>query len=373
LGREEVKVFWFKTPQPTGNFGDCALIQGTKDAFEKRFGDIEWITWPLRYQVPVGAFKTINSCDLVLIGPGGLILPDTVPDSVSGWQLNLSTKHIKNLQVPVVVLGIGWNLFQGQVLSGRATDSLRVLGDRADIFTARNSGSARNLQRIGLKDVGVCPCPSLFIETGPGRHGPFDVPHIGINLAGDRPRMRFTDRGFFAEQVRGFYRAMTDRGAVITFVLHSYSPAKNCEDIIATIPNANVRRIETNFPHEPEVLRERVRGYKDFDLVVGMRGHGCMVPFGQGVPVIAWATHDKVRWFMEDAGMKDCIVEADTLADTYLNSLAQEIVHNRLLYQGRVGEALIEMRKQFDETMNRIAALVPTREKRGTFQCMDGA
>ena len=46
------------------------------------------------------------------------------------------------------------------------------------------------------------------------------------------------------------------------------------------------------------------------DLVLGMRGHANIIPFGQEVPFIALGSHDKNRFFLEQIGNPENIFDA---------------------------------------------------------------
>ena len=47
---------------------------------------------------------------------------------------------------------------------------------------------------------------------------------------------------------------------------------------------------------------EILRFYRSVDLVIGMRGHAQMVPFGLGTPILSLIAHDKMGWFLDDIG-----------------------------------------------------------------------
>ncbi len=41
------------------------------------------------------------------------------------------------------------------------------------------------------------------------------------------------------------------------------------------------------------------------DVVLGMRGHANIIPFGQNTPFIGLGAHNKVKWFLEEVGLED--------------------------------------------------------------------
>ena len=44
-------------------------------------------------------------------------------------------------------------------------------------------------------------------------------------------------------------------------------------------------------------------------MVIGMRGHAQMIPFGVGCKIVTLGSHKKVRWFLEDIGMEQFYVD----------------------------------------------------------------
>jgi polysaccharide pyruvyl transferase WcaK-like protein len=52
-----------------------------------------------------------------------------------------------------------------------------------------------------------------------------------------------------------------------------------------------------------------VRLYAEPQVVVGMRGHAQMIPFGCGNPIVSLASHDKLWFFLDDIGARDLGVE----------------------------------------------------------------
>jgi polysaccharide pyruvyl transferase WcaK-like protein len=61
--------------------------------------------------------------------------------------------------------------------------------------------------------------------------------------------------------------------------------------------------------------------YKRKKLVISMRGHGLMIPFGLNVPVLSLTTQDKQKWFIDDTGHNKWNIElTNNLYKDLLNS-----------------------------------------------------
>lgn len=54
---------------------------------------------------------------------------------------------------------------------------------------------------------------------------------------------------------------------------------------------------------------EYLRAFTEPELVLAIRGHAQMIPFGCGTPVVSMISHDKLKWFLEDIGHPEWGVE----------------------------------------------------------------
>ena len=73
--------------------------------------------------------------------------------------------------------------------------------------------------------------------------------------------------------------------------------------------------------------RKVVEAYSRPALVIGMRGHAQMIPFGCGTPILSLVSHDKIQWFLDDIERPEWGIEmiAPAFKDQLLAS-AQEIL-----------------------------------------------
>ena len=65
--------------------------------------------------------------------------------------------------------------------------------------------------------------------------------------------------------------------------------------------------------------RKIIEAYAKPKLVIGMRGHAQMIPFGCKTPIISIISHDKMQWFLEDIQKPEWGV--DVLSETYKEDL----------------------------------------------------
>lgn len=304
-----MKIFHFTIPLPSGNFGDDVLTLATKKEMESIFSDqtIEWIDYPLRHHTTDRVIDVANSCDMVLVGGGGLLLRDTAANTHSGWQWNCSINHFRMINKPLVVYAIGYNRFRGQDDFDPIFDMhINEVVNKAAFFSVRNCGSRISLEKYGvdLDKVFVVPCPSIGYGAGATNQ---DIHKIGINLAGDRPEHRFGDQDSFAKDMIMLFDCLKNRGYQVHFFNHNWNPESNCQWLIDAFGQGVVHNIETNWSDED--VEKALRLYKQMGMVIAMRGHAQMIPFGLGVPVISLISHDKLRWFLDDVCMSSTGVE----------------------------------------------------------------
>ena len=47
----------------------------------------------------------------------------------------------------------------------------------------------------------------------------------------------------------------------------------------------------------------------EIDLVIGMRGHSQMIPFGVGCKILTLGTHNKMKYFLDDISSPDLLID----------------------------------------------------------------
>ena len=159
----------------------------------------------------------------VVIGGGGLILPDTKANSRSGWQWNIDDATIREIGrrcKSLVMFAVGVNLFsESEALSPRAIGSLSTVAEHAAMIGLRNHGSIERMRQVlpsSLHDkVVYTPCPTVLGPDYPSIN-PFpetlSIETIGVNCAYDRSDRRFSDVEAFERQMADFCDRVTKQG-----------------------------------------------------------------------------------------------------------------------------------------------------------------
>ena len=287
-----------------GNFGDVALPSAVRQSIEAAGAPVaDWVPFHVHQVFDDERVEIANAQRALVVGGGGLFLPDTAPNGHSGWQWNVPRASLERLDVPLHVFAVGYNLFHGQSFpTGLFAENLRALAGRATQVGLRNQGSidrARELLPPELHDVVTyVPCPTTVLrhvhpDLPPGRAG---TGRVYVNAAFDRSERRFAG-GYpkFVDAMAGYVTALRERGAQVALTAHLEADERLAADL-AAVHGIDVPVVAMS-GMTPE---EGYRVYADASLVVGMRGHATMIPFGLGTPVLSLVSHPKMRYFLDD-------------------------------------------------------------------------
>ncbi|WP_329208080.1 tetratricopeptide repeat protein [Streptomyces sp. NBC_00683] len=284
------------------NAGDKVLPEAVRMCFDADTGPRRWHQQSVHRLVDEPVLEELNARRGVIVGGGGLFLPDTAPNSNSGWQWNIADDVLGRVTAPLAVFAVGYNVFDGQrYRRDRFAASLRALVERSAFFGLRNQGSVARVRELlpdDLRDrVRYQPCPTTVARhldpdwTDPVRRD--DT--VLVNCAYDRANLRFGhDYGHFLAEMDAAIRATGER-AEVRYAAHMPADEKFVHDLR--------REHGTSLPVEPLYLRsnEQIRDlYRRTRLVIGMRGHAGMIPFGCGTPVISLVSHPKLAYFLTD-------------------------------------------------------------------------
>ncbi|MFF2136654.1 polysaccharide pyruvyl transferase family protein [Streptomyces sp. NPDC058193] len=293
------------------NAGDKVLPEAVRMCFGPDTGPSRWHERSVHRLVDGAGLEELNARRGIVVGGGGLFLPDTAPNSNSGWQWNIPDDVLARISAPLAVFAVGYNVFDGQrYRRERFAASLRALVGKSSFFGLRNQGSVDRVRELlpeELRDrVRYQPCPTTVArhldpalddsrEDGTDRDDT-----VLVNCAYDRAGLRFGhDYGHFLAETAAAVRAIGTR-AEVRYAAHMPADEKFVHDLR--------REHGTALPVEPLYLfsNDRIRElYRRTRLVIGMRGHAGMIPFGCGTPVISLVSHPKLAYFLADIDRPD--------------------------------------------------------------------
>ncbi|MET9735527.1 glycosyltransferase [Streptomyces sp. NPDC006458] len=285
-----------------GNAGDKLLPESVRLAFDQDFSARRWHSVHAHRLFDEAALERVNARRGMVIGGGGLFIPDTMPNGNSAWQWNVPDELLKRIDVPIAVYAVGFNAFDGQSYRAqRFRESLRLLVEKSSFFGLRNHGSIAKVRAMipaHLHDkVRFQPCPTTVTRQlvanwqDPARR----EDTILVNAAYDRAGLRFGhDYGYFLAQMA---RAVKDLGSLaeVQIAAHSLDDEKLAFDLR--------REHGVSLPVIPmyDFENDEIRAlYARTKLVIGMRGHAGMIPFGCGTPIISLISHPKMAYFLAD-------------------------------------------------------------------------
>lgn len=326
-----MKTIWVFGGYSNMNVGDSALQSAiTHIVKERSKHDIQFRYFDTQNTLVTPDLISImnREADLLLLGGGGFVFRSINPNNVSGWQFNIKTEDIKKINVPIALYGIGYNRFpyDTEPLNLSVWNNIEEFFKKSSVVSVRNRGTLRDLKEHGLTvdKISVAPDAGMFVKAQEFNHSIFDNQNIkiGLNWATDRMLERF--------------KSFDDYDASLNLVFSV------CDKIIRQY-NAKVYLIEhlmiKNQTHKnvKDNLKNRIRGkagfhivseeipylyppfeyyagffaniYKKMDMVMGMRGHSLIIPFGQNVPVVGLGQHNKVKYFLEDCDMSSMHVK----------------------------------------------------------------
>lgn len=305
---------------PRNNAGDTVLFDSLETLFDVQFGRQRWRRSQIRRLVNGGDVARINAlAKAVLVGGGGLLISDSNPNAISGWQWRIPRDLLEAIAPPLIVFAIGFNQFRGSgEFNAVFEEHLQATVRKSAFFGMRNHGSVVRTRSYLPADlhsrVSFQPCMTTVLsEYHPRLRREIDTlqarrggtrPRLAVNLAFDRASNRFgANADVYIDRVCIGLKAASEAGWDLELAVHAWDDEPAVEHLHRRGIPIRIKRINLSTPYEV------VRYYASVDAVVGMRGHAQMIPFGCRTPILSLISHDKMRFFLEDIGHEDWGVE----------------------------------------------------------------
>lgn len=239
--------------------------------------------------------------DLLVIGGGGIIHGAHWPN---GWFWLIREELIERIKIPFIVYGAGYNYFadEGGIPPVGKLHLAKTLRHAA-YFSVRNDGSQTRLRDQTGIDASVVPDPGFHINMDRTYENPENEPFVVVQLANDKPEHRF--RGAEGEDafVAGLRQSVTSLSRKYKVILapHVHDDLAISQRVAEGIDNTTVWDF-SRFAFDRSV--ESVGYYQNAEFVIAMRGHGQIVPFAFGTPVISLENHPKHVGLMHELGVE---------------------------------------------------------------------
>ncbi len=135
--------------------------------------------------------------DIIIIGGGGLFIPDTNKNSNSGWQWAISDEMLEQISTQISLFAIGYNFFPNQKPDDLFIRGLNKIVDKSKFVGLRNYGSINSVKNLlmhkKLEDkIHFQPCTTTILRLIDKK-----IPkkrkskNVAVNLAFDRTNLRF--------------------------------------------------------------------------------------------------------------------------------------------------------------------------------------
>jgi len=297
------------------NAGDYLLGPATRQWFENNVFRANFTLLSCRNYFNEEAVDRINEkYDALLIGGGGLILPDTNPNKISCWQWKISKDNIDKIKIPIYVVSIGYNLFYNQNICMPNinnnnqdktrlqifNDNITTLIDKSEYFSVRHNGDIELLKKhvpVSLHDkITFQFCPTINYAKSLSS-GVKSSNTIAFEIKEDRTWRRYhktTKKKFFNDILKFCKEIEGERE--IAVLLHE---PRNT-NIIQYLKKYGVElRVIKNY----EIWAKRtIENFESIDTLYCMAGHSQMVAMGLGCETKSIITHNKLKFFLEDIG-----------------------------------------------------------------------
>jgi len=309
-----------------GNAGDTVLSKCVRDLFLKNKKDIKWKLEAVRDSVSESKIQKYNKSHGLIVGGGGLFLPDTNKNNISGWQWPCSVDVYKKIKPPIILFAVGFNYFKGQVPEPLFIDNLKYLSERSAFFGVRNLGSRDEIIKLvgdQFKErIVYQPCPTTIIRKIYDIPGKVKTKKIAYNIAFDRYERRFAGNMYaILDQIALSAKKLDKQGYEILLVCHVKDDMKFHISMDKYNVNYRIVSIRNFLPEEV------IAFYNNIDVVIGMRGHSQMIPFGVNSCILTLGSHAKMKWFLEDIDALDWFIDisenSENLSETILSKFKQ--------------------------------------------------
>ena len=264
----------------------------------------------------------LNLFDYILIGGGGLILPDSNPNKLSCWQWSITSDNILKIEKPIYVLSIGYNLFFNQTInmpsrSSNNEDKTRMnifknnittLINKSKLFTLRHKQDVESLISIvgeNYRDKVLYEiCSTVWYVNKYWK--PFinnmNNKTYAIEIKDDREWRRYYKIGKekFYKYLLNIVKYHIKKREKIVYLSHDGS--NNFYKYLQQ-NNINIPILDNSIGDENKIFEN----YSKIHTIYCSAGHSQMISYGLGIKIISLISHPKLKNFCDDIGNKNGI------------------------------------------------------------------
>ena len=311
-------------PKYHRNVGDHLVQRAILRLLRRHVGEFEYTPMPTRLLgddpgepkgITAASVEIANRHDLLVIGGSNLY------ETAAGrWGVEVDVAALKNLSVPILLLGIGggWS-FAFPVfprLAPKVAEEIRALHARACGSSVRDHLTHRLLAGHGIGPSTVTGCPTAFLASEPlrpVRDGVVGLPFLPKRMfagpsADPRDWRNPTHRR--RREMTKLFRELLERlpaaGYRVRVLVHDANDLDLARQMLGS---------DFFWSEDPEKLFEAIGGC---DLIIGFRLHACIPALGMGIPSIPVLLDGRNVAFAETFGLTEHAVPIDPAASTMI-------------------------------------------------------
>lgn len=312
-----VKIAHLYASGSSSNSGDFLIGIATKKYFRQQYlNNINCVFENIdcRSSFDKTTIENLNRFDYIVIGGGGLILPDSNPNKISCWQLAIKTELYQYIKSPIFVISIGFNLFYGQNINMPSRESnnedterqsifienIKTLIKKANHFSMRHYGDIDSLCSLIGEDyrrkITFEYCPTIwysknnYLGKQNNSHG-----FVVIEVKDDREWRRYrniTKNEFYNELLKVIRYCLSNK---LPVAVMSHDGSKNFTSFLKK-HNIKIPILDNSVKNEKKIYEN----YSKISTLICMAGHSQMIASSLNKNVISIITHPKLKHYCED-------------------------------------------------------------------------
>lgn len=312
-----IKVAHIYASEAKKNSGDFMIGIATKKYFHEKYLNnqiCQFNDFNCRDIYNLKTINNLNNYDYIIIGAGGLILPDSNPNKISCWQWTIPIELYSKIIKPLYVISIGYNLFLNQNMNmqdrnNNKEDKTRMeifkkniteLIKKSDHFSMRHNWDIDQLIKIVgeeyRKKIIFEFCPTIWYSEKYWKNKleyMLENKYIAIEIKDDREWRRYKNKQLFYKELLNFVNYCIQNNIKVCYLSHDGSNNffKYLQKNKINIPILN------NSKSNEKIIYEN---YNKIHTILCTAGHSQMISYGLGIKTIPLVSHPKVKNFCDD-------------------------------------------------------------------------
>lgn len=317
MTKKVAHIYASSAKQNSGDFMiGIAYKQYFKQIILENNYEIKYTDFDCRSYFDETKINELNTFDYIILGGGGLFLPDTSPNNNSGWQWNIKTLDINKIIKPIYVLSVGYNLFFNQDMSMSSRESnlknpklldlfkenVMTLIDDSVFFSLRHKSDCNNLLKIvGEKyrdKIHYEKCATVWYVDKFWKNKMLNIEKsIAIEVKDDREWRRYykIEKKKYYNELKKIVEYCLDKNISIVYLSHDGS--KNFYNYLKS-HNIIIPLLDNSCGNENKIIEN----YSKIHTILCSAGHSQMISNGCGIKIISLITHPKIRNYCDDIG-----------------------------------------------------------------------